>query len=157
MSEKHESFILDLPHWKCIEVSRSWISGGRKGRLSSKTWEVRARTEQSFTRLDHKGKERWGSGRNEWQQEKSDMRKVINDGGIYKRRMTETLMENRRADLNKKKHVQIASKNLLDSTWNSAQCCAVSWMGGEFGGRMDTRVCVWLGPFSVHLKLPQHC
>ena len=85
------------------------------------------------------------------------MRKAINDGGIYKRRMTETLMENRRADLNKKKHVQIASKNLLDSTWNSAQCCAVSWMGGEFGGRMDTRVCVWLGPFSVHLKLQQHC
>ena len=46
------------------------------------------------------------------------MRKVINDGGIYKRRMTETLMENRRADLNKKKHVQIASKNLPSNTVN---------------------------------------
>ena len=59
--------------------------------------------------------------------------------------------------LNKKRHFQTASKNLLDSTWNSSQCCVASWMGWEFEGRMDTCVCVWLGPFSVHLKLSQHC
>ena len=24
-------------------------------------------------------------------------------------------------------------------------------------GRMDTRICDWLSPFTVHLKLSQHC
>ena len=28
----------------------------------------------------------------------------------------------------------IANKNLLDSTWNSAQCYVAAWMGGEIGG-----------------------
>ena len=28
----------------------------------------------------------------------------------------------------------IANKDLLYSTWNSAQCYAAAWMGGEFGG-----------------------
>ena len=28
----------------------------------------------------------------------------------------------------------ITNKNLLYSTWNSAQCYAAAWMGGEFGG-----------------------
>ena len=26
------------------------------------------------------------------------------------------------------------SKDLLDSTWNSAQCYVAAWMGGESGG-----------------------
>ena len=29
-------------------------------------------------------------------------------------------------------------------------------MGGEFGGEW-THVYVWLSPFAVHLKRPQHC
>ena len=28
----------------------------------------------------------------------------------------------------------ITNKNLLYSTWNSAQYCVAAWMGGEFGG-----------------------
>ena len=27
------------------------------------------------------------------------------------------------------------SKDLLCSTWNSAQCYVAAWMGGEFGGK----------------------
>ena len=30
-----------------------------------------------------------------------------------------------------------------------------AWMGGEFGGEW-IHVYVWLNPFTVHLKLPQH-
>ena len=48
------------------------------------------------------------------------------------------------------------SKDLLDSTWTSAQCHVVAWMGGEFGGEW-IRVYVWLSPFAVHLGLSQHC
>ena len=29
----------------------------------------------------------------------------------------------------------IISKDLLCSTWNSAQCYIAAWMGGEFGGK----------------------
>ena len=36
----------------------------------------------------------------------------------------------------------ISSKDPLESTENSAQCYVAAWMGGEFGGRMDTCVCV---------------
>ena len=46
--------------------------------------------------------------------------------------------------------------HLLNSTWNSAQCSVVAWMGGDFGGEW-IHVYVWLGPFAVHLKLSQHC
>ena len=28
----------------------------------------------------------------------------------------------------------ITNKDLLNSTWNSAQCCMAAWMGREFGG-----------------------
>ena len=28
----------------------------------------------------------------------------------------------------------IANKDLLYSSWNSAQCYMAAWMGGEFGG-----------------------
>ena len=28
---------------------------------------------------------------------------------------------------------QIADKDLMCSTWNSAQCCVAAWMEGEFG------------------------
>ena len=36
-------------------------------------------------------------------------------------------------------------------------CCYVAaWRGGESGGE-QTRVYVWLSPFTVHLKLYQHC
>ena len=30
----------------------------------------------------------------------------------------------------------ITNKDLLYSTWNSAQCCVAAWMGGEFGGKL---------------------
>ena len=49
-----------------------------------------------------------------------------------------------------------ANKDLLYSTWNSTQCCVVAWMGGRSGGEW-IYVYVWLGHFTVHLKLPQHC
>ena len=40
--------------------------------------------------------------------------------------------------------------------WNSAQCYVAAWMGGGFGGE-QVQAYVWLSPFTVHLKLPQHC
>ena len=49
----------------------------------------------------------------------------------------------------------ITNKDLLYSTWNSAQCYMAAWMGGEFGGKW-VLVYVWLSPFTVHLK-SQHC
>ena len=49
----------------------------------------------------------------------------------------------------------MTNKDLLYSTWNSAQCSVPAWMGGEFGGEW-IHVYVWLSPFSVHLKLPQN-
>ena len=50
----------------------------------------------------------------------------------------------------------ITSKDLLYSTWNSAQCYMEACMGAEFGGEW-IYVCVWPSPFAVHLKLSQHC
>ena len=47
-------------------------------------------------------------------------------------------------------------QGLLYSTWNSGQCHVVTWMGGEFGGEW-IHVYVWLSPYTVHLKLSQHC
>ena len=46
------------------------------------------------------------------------------------------------------------NKDLLCSTGNSTRCYMVAWPGGEFG-REWIHVCVWLSPFTVHLKLPQ--
>ena len=51
---------------------------------------------------------------------------------------------------------RITNKDLLFSTWNSAQCYVAAWMGGESGGEW-IQVYVWLGPFTVYLKLLQHC
>ena len=45
----------------------------------------------------------------------------------------------------------ITNKDLLYSTWNSAQCYEAAWIGGEFGGGW-IHVYVWLSPFTVHLK-----
>jgi len=45
-------------------------------------------------------------------------------------------------------------KDLWSSTWNSAQCHVAAWMGVGLGGEWTH---VWLSPFAVHLKLPQHC
>ena len=39
---------------------------------------------------------------------------------------------------------------------NSAQCFVAAWMGGEFRGEW-AQVYVWLSPFTIHLKLSQHC
>ena len=50
----------------------------------------------------------------------------------------------------------ITSKDLLYSTWNSAQCYMAAQMGGEFGGEW-IHVYVWLNPLAVNLKLSQHC
>ena len=49
-----------------------------------------------------------------------------------------------------------ASKDLLSSTGDSAQCHVAAWMGGEFGGE-GIHVYVWLSSFAVHLRLSQHC
>ena len=47
------------------------------------------------------------------------------------------------------------NKDLLDSTGNSARCHVAAWMGGKFEGEW-IHVHVWLSPFAVRLKLPQH-
>ena len=36
----------------------------------------------------------------------------------------------------------IIDTDLLCSIGNSAQCSVAAWMGGEFGGRMDTGICM---------------
>ena len=46
-------------------------------------------------------------------------------------------------------------QDLLYSTWNSAQCYVAAWMGGECVGEW-IHVYVWLGPFTIHLRLSQH-
>ncbi|MCH3812453.1 hypothetical protein LZB82_08870, partial [Campylobacter jejuni] len=48
----------------------------------------------------------------------------------------------------------ITNKDLLYSTWNSAQCYVAAWMGGEFGGEW-IHVYAWLSLFN--LKLSQYC
>ena len=50
----------------------------------------------------------------------------------------------------------ITNKDLLYSTWNSAQYYVAAGMGGELGGEW-MHVYVWLSPFTVHLELSQHC
>ena len=49
----------------------------------------------------------------------------------------------------------ITNKGLLYSTDNCSMLCA-AWMGAESGGEW-IHVYVWLSPFTVHLKLSQHC
>ena len=39
----------------------------------------------------------------------------------------------------------ITNKNLLYSTWNSAQCYVAAWVGGNFRGRMDTCITPFRG------------
>ena len=50
----------------------------------------------------------------------------------------------------------ITNKDLVYKTGNSAQCYVAAWMGEGLGGER-IQVYVWLSPFSVHLKLSQHC
>ena len=45
---------------------------------------------------------------------------------------------------------------LLYTTGDSAQCYVGAWMGEGSGGEW-IHVYVWLSPFTVHLKLSQHC
>ena len=45
----------------------------------------------------------------------------------------------------------ITNKDLLYSTWNSAQRYVAAWMGEEFGEER-IHVYIWLSPFAV-----QHC
>ena len=50
----------------------------------------------------------------------------------------------------------ITNTALLYSTENSAQCHMAAGMGMAFGGEW-IHVYAWLSPFTVHLKLSQHC
>ena len=50
----------------------------------------------------------------------------------------------------------ITNRDLLYNIWNSDQCHVAAWMGAGFGGER-MHVYVWLSPFTVHLKLSQHC
>ena len=50
----------------------------------------------------------------------------------------------------------ITNKDLLYSTWNSAQYHVAAWTRGVFGGEW-IHAYVWLCPFAIHLKLSQHC
>ena len=43
----------------------------------------------------------------------------------------------------------ISNKDLLYSTWNSAQCYVAAWVGEALGENGY----VWLSAFAVHLKL----
>ena len=54
-------------------------------------------------------------------------------------------------------HLQwITNKDLLHSPWNSVQCHVAAWVGGGVRGEW-IHVSVWLSPFTLHLKLSQHC
>ena len=46
----------------------------------------------------------------------------------------------------------ITSKDLMYSTWNSAQCYVAAWIGKELGGGC-THVYVWLSPFRCSPKM----
>ena len=50
----------------------------------------------------------------------------------------------------------ITKKDILYSTWNSAQCYLAVWMGGRFRGEWK-HVYIWLNSFAVHLKISQYC
>ena len=49
----------------------------------------------------------------------------------------------------------ITNKDLLYSTWISAQCYVAAWIGGEFVGEW-LHIYLWLGPSTLYLKLSQH-
>ena len=50
----------------------------------------------------------------------------------------------------------ITNKDLLYRTGNSAQCHVAAWMKEGFGEEW-IRLYRWLSPFTIHLKLSQHC
>ena len=50
----------------------------------------------------------------------------------------------------------LTNKDLLRSTWNSAQCYVPEWIEEGFEGEWID-VYIWLTPFAVHMKLPEHC
>ena len=50
----------------------------------------------------------------------------------------------------------ITNKKLLYSTWKSAQCYMPAWMGRGFGGEW-IHIQGWPSPFTLLLKLSQHC
>ena len=50
----------------------------------------------------------------------------------------------------------ITNKDLLYSTGNSAPCYVAAWMGEGLGAEWIP-VYIWLSPFTVCLKLLQHC
>ena len=62
-----------------------------------------------------------------------------------------------RMDMSKLLYLKwITNKDLLYSKRNFAQCYVAAWMGRVFG-REWIHVFLWLNPFTVHLKLLQHC
>ena len=50
----------------------------------------------------------------------------------------------------------VTNKNLLYSTWKSTQCYVPAWIGWGYAGEW-IHIYVWLSPFVIQLKLPQHC
>ena len=53
-------------------------------------------------------------------------------------------------------HTAIFRMNNQQGTYCIAQCYVATLMGGEFEGEW-IHVYVWLSPFTVHMKLSQHC
>ena len=68
----------------------------------------------------------------------------------------ETYYVEHKNNLKKLPSVAIFKMDNQQSTWNPAQCFVAVWMEGEFGGEW-IHAYVWLSPFTVHLKLSQHC
>ena len=55
-----------------------------------------------------------------------------------------------------KKIKWVTHRDLLYSTWKSAQCNMAAWMRGELGVEW-IHVYVWLSHSAVHLNPSQHC
>ena len=90
---------------------------------------------------------RWGTNRvgisNLWA---SDWCLLLDQGGIRLETKCTTLLCLK----------WIANRNLLCSTWHSAQCYVPAWMGAGLGGGW-MHAYVWLSPLTAPLKLSQHC
>ena len=50
----------------------------------------------------------------------------------------------------------ITNKALLYNTWNSTQCNVAAWMGGTFGGELDTCISNWIHVYPLEKAMAPH-